>query len=35
VLALLALHLERGLAVVANPESLELPHVARHLDLGS
>lgn len=34
VLDLLAHHLQRGLAVVANPEPLELPHVARHLDLG-
>ena len=35
VLALLSEHLEDGLAVVANPDALELPHVARHLDLGS
>ena len=35
VLELLDEHLEKGgLAVVANPEPLELRHVARHLDLG-
>ncbi len=30
---LLEEHLDDGLAVVANPDRLELPHVARHLDL--
>jgi len=34
VLALLASHLETGLAVVASPDPLELPHVPEHLDLG-
>ena len=33
VLRLLARHLEYGLAIVANPDPLELGHVARHLDL--
>ncbi len=34
VLSLLREHLETGLAVVANPDRLDLPHVASHLDLG-
>lgn len=34
VLELLEDHLDHGLAVVANPDPLELPHVARSLDLG-
>ena len=33
VLALLREHLDDGLAVIANPEPLELPNVARHLHL--
>lgn len=33
VTALLRRHLERGLAVIANPETLELPDVAAHLRL--
>ncbi len=33
VLALLREHLDQGLAVIANPEPLELPNVARHLHL--
>ncbi len=33
VLALLVEHLETGLAVIANPDSLELPHAAKHLEL--
>ncbi len=33
VLRLLRRHLETGLAVVANPDPLELPHVATHLHL--
>jgi heme exporter protein A len=33
VLRLLDRHLESGLAVVANPDRLEIEHVARHLDL--
>lgn len=33
VLSLLSEHLETGLAVVANPDRLDLPHVASHLDL--
>ncbi len=35
VLALLAEHLDEGMAVVASPDPLELPHVARHLHLDS
>lgn len=35
VLALLEEHLETGLAVIANPDRLELPNVARHLHLAS
>lgn len=34
VSALLREHLETGLAVVANPDLLDLPDVASHLDLG-
>ena len=34
VLGLLSEHLETGLAIVANPDRLDLPHVASHLDLG-
>ncbi len=34
VLRMLNRHLETGLAVVANPDHLELPHVASHLVLG-
>ncbi len=33
VLDLLRQHLENGLAVIANPDQLDLPHVAHHLDL--
>jgi len=33
VLGLLERHLESGLAVVANPDRLDIGHVARHLDL--
>lgn len=33
VLRLLRRHLETGLAVIANPDQLDLPHVAHHLDL--
>ena len=33
VLRLLEEHLETGLAVIANPDRLDLPHVASHLDL--
>jgi heme exporter protein A len=35
VLRLLERHLDSGLAVVANPDHLDLGHVARHLDLDS
>lgn len=35
VLAMLVTHLETGLAVIANPDRLELPNVARHLHLAS
>ena len=35
VLRLLKQHLETGLAVIANPDRLELPDVASHLDLDS
>ena len=33
VLRLLEEHLETGLAVIANPDRLDLPHVASHLDM--
>ncbi|MEM7350254.1 MAG: ABC transporter ATP-binding protein [Acidobacteriota bacterium] len=35
VVQLLEQHLESGLAVVANPDRLDLPHVASHLELDS
>lgn len=35
VLELLVEHLDEGLVAVANPDPLELPHVAKRLDLGS
>ena len=33
VTRLISRHLETGLAVVASPDPLELPHVASHLEL--